>query len=359
MTVAAFPDAQPSVSTAQRSLFAVQAEAEPDRIVDEWFPVAIAAAVRPDEWHRFDLLGKRCVLACGTDGRVSAFVDTCPHRGARVTLGGFDGERLQCGYHGWQFDLEGRCVYQPAHPGRKPPATSGLKQLSVCRGLGFWWVCFGDRPRSLPIAPAHVAHPERTVWFDPVTVRSSGPRIVENFLDMAHFPFVHAGYLGQVPHTEVARYGVGVIDGELRFTDCVFWQPNPGPAASKGGPVSYEYSVSHPYAALLTKAPAAGGGGFSIILIAAPVHETACVVWRSTVVDHEDNDLEAQRDFDELILAQDIEVLESQRPRRLPVDPRMEIHQPADSGSLAYRKWLRDRGIRYGTTAESRAGQDS
>lgn len=324
---------------------------EADRIGDEWFPVVRAADAAEGSWHRFELLDERYVLAAFGDGRVEAFMDTCPHRGARLSLGAFDGELIQCGYHGWEFDADGGCVRQPAHPARRPGAKACLRRVRTRLGYGFWWVCVGDRPRDLPSAPMHAALPDRTVWLDPVTVRSSGPRIIENFLDQAHFPFVHAGYLGQVPHTEVSRYKVDAADGGLRFTDCVFWQPRPGPAASGGGPVRYEYSVSHPYAAVLTKVPEDGAGGFSILIAASPVDETTCVVWRATAVADPGADLDAQRAFNELIIAQDIEVVESQRPRRLPVDPALEAHQPADSGSLAYRKWLRGRGIKYGTVA--------
>ena len=331
---------------------------ETDRIRDEWFPVARTIDVGAGTWLPFELLDERWVLARDNSGRVEVFVDTCPHRGAQITLGDFDGERLRCGYHGWQFDIDGRCVHQPAHPSRRPPAGVRLTRASVRAGYGFWWICTGDRPRDLPLAPDHGAHPDRTVWLDPVTVESSGPRIIENFLDLAHFPFVHQGFLGQEPYTEVARYGVEASDGELRLTDCVFWQPNPGPAATGGGPVRYQYSVSHPYAATLTKAPSTDegdlAGGFTILIVASPVTETKCVVWRSTVVNDTRADLDAQRAFNDLIFSQDIDVVESQRPRRLPVDPRMESHQPADAGSLAYRKWLSARGIRYGTISTER-----
>ena len=61
---------------------------------------------------------------------------------------------------------------------------------------------------------------------------------------------------------------------------------------------------------------------------------------------------EAQRAFNDLIFNQDKPTLESQRPQLLPIDPRQEVHQPADAGSLAYRKWLVERGIRYGTVAK-------
>ena len=41
-----------------------------------------------------------------------------------------------------------------------------------------------------------------------IAVRVSGLRAVENFLDMGHFPFVHTGWLGDEPHTEVPPYKV-------------------------------------------------------------------------------------------------------------------------------------------------------
>ena len=127
-----------------------------DPIHDEWFPVARASDVAAGQWLRFELLDERWVLACNNSGRVEVFVDTCPHRGARITLGDFDGERLRCGYHGWQFDIDGHCIHQPAHPDRRP-AGIRLRTAAVRAQYGFWWVCAGDRPRK----PAFGAGPCR------------------------------------------------------------------------------------------------------------------------------------------------------------------------------------------------------
>ena len=77
--------------------------------------------------------------------------------------------------------------------------------------------------------------------------------------------------------------------------------------------------------------------------------ETECVVWRVVTVRDPDLDTEAQRAFNRTIFGQDVAVVESQVPKLLPLDPKAEVHQPADAGSLAYRKWLEARGTRYGT----------
>lgn len=41
--------------------------------------------------------------------------------------------------------------------------------------------------------------------------------------------------------------------------------------------------------------------------------------------------------------------VESQQPRRLPLDLQAEVHLPSDRYSLAYRKWLKQQGVVFGT----------
>jgi phenylpropionate dioxygenase-like ring-hydroxylating dioxygenase large terminal subunit len=329
-----------------------------DRIADEWFPVATAADVTPGSWHPFELLDDRYVLICDRSGQVVVARDTCPHRGAQLSLGTFDGTTVQCPYHGWRFASAGQCVFRPAHPDQDPPPFARLSTVASREAYGLWWACVGPSPRNLPVYDAYAAYPGLTVTLGPKTLNACGPRIVENFLDMAHFPFVHADYLGQVPHTEVRDYDVARVGDHLEITNCVFWQPNPGPTATEGGDVAYEYGVSHPYAAILTKIPSErdGGelGGFSLLLVASPVNEFVCRVWMLTTVRDPQADLASFNAFNAVIFGQDIRTVESQRPKRLPVDNTREMHQRADKASLAYRKWLVDRGVRYGTSLNDR-----
>jgi phenylpropionate dioxygenase-like ring-hydroxylating dioxygenase large terminal subunit len=338
-----------------------RAPAPDDPILDEWFPVATVSDVAYGSRHSFELLGDRYLLVrSGTSGTPMVSRDTCPHRGAQLSLGTFDGETLTCPYHGWRFDTTGRCVHQPAQPTLTPPPICNLPTVALVERFGLYWVCLGASPRQMPRYPEFDEHPGRTISLGPERLGSSGPRIIENFLDMAHFPFVHRDYLGLEPHTEVRPYRVNVVDGELQATDCVFWQPRPGPTATAGGDVSYLYRVSHPYGAMLSKLPAPhdGGerGGFSILLVASPEHETRCRVWMLTTVWDADADLASFDTFNRVIFDQDIPIVESQRPARLPLDPQGERHQSADRSALAYRRWLVDRGIRYGTSAnEERA----
>jgi phenylpropionate dioxygenase-like ring-hydroxylating dioxygenase large terminal subunit len=324
-----------------------------DRSPHEWFAVATTQDVALATAHPFVLMGGRYVLLRSSAGEVSVFEDSCPHRGAQLSLGRFDGSQLRCPYHGWEFDTGGRCVHRPAHPGATIPEGCSLSRIAVTEAFGLWWVCLGGEPRNLPEYPAFAEYPGLTVTFGPQLLETSGPRAVENFLDVAHFPFVHDTYLGEWPHTEVRDYEVTVSETGVLATNVVAWQPRPGPTATEGGDVAYVYSVTHPYTAVLTKVPSESNGGelhgFSMMIVASPVSETVCRVWMLTTIRDPDGDLGGYRAFNEVIFSQDTPVVESQLPKRLPLDPSAETHQRADRLSLAYRRWLLARGIGYGT----------
>lgn len=322
-------------------------------VVDEWFPVASTDELHPGGTLPFRLLDDRYVLVSDHAGTVTAFRDTCPHRGAQLSLGTFDGEHLECPYHGWVFTADGTCVARPAQPNQPVPASCALPALHLQAAYGMWWVCVGDSPRNLPSFPGWDERAQDVPTFGPKVLVTSGPRIVENFLDIAHFPYVHADYLGQVPNTEVRDYEVVHADRGVEARDVVFWQPRPGPMSTQGGDVRYGYRVDHPYAASLWKEPSEADGGalagFALLIAASPISETECRVWMMTAVNDPHTDADGFNQFNGTIFGQDMAVVQSQDPPCLPLDPRAEMHQRSDRMSMAYRRWLVERGTAYGT----------
>ena len=95
----------------------------------------------------------------------------------------------------------------------------------------------------------------RLITCGSVRVHTSSSWIVENFLDMAHFPFVHTGILGAESHTEVGDYKAELrreVD-EVWATKCEFYQPKAAAAAGAGQMVHYQYRVMTPFVAVLYK----------------------------------------------------------------------------------------------------------
>ncbi|NRR33182.1 aromatic ring-hydroxylating dioxygenase subunit alpha [Oxalobacteraceae bacterium] len=324
-------------------------------LLDDWHPVAISASLPAGTVVPVTLLDQPVALWRDSAGQAHAWEDRCPHRGTRLSLGCVQGDSLRCGYHGWTFNGEGRCIHIPALPALEPDK---LKAQTVRYALrerhGLVWVCLGDplaRPEPPPLPESGYAA-LRKVWCGPYTVNSSGPRIVENFLDMAHFAFVHEGILGVEERAAVQDYIVEAFDDAefgkgIWAKQCRAWQPQASKAASDGTMVDYTYRVTRPLTAVLTK-QSGSGVREAISLNVQPLTETSCQVWIILALDDfasSDADL---RQFQDTIFLQDLPILESQHPKKLPLIPGAEVSVVCDRMSLAYRAYLKQSGMRYG-----------
>ena len=299
------------------------------------------------------LLAEDLVLWRDREGGVHAWPDRCPHRGARLSLGRVEDGHLEGPYHGWQFAASGQCVHVPALPAVTPPPPHGVKAVDVREAHGLVWVRLAPGEDDLPAFAAESDSRLRKLNCGPYTVEASAPRIVENFLDMAHFGFVHEGWLGARSATAIDEYRVEDTPTGLRATQCKAWQPQSNLHSTAPAQVEYTYEVTAPYTAVLTKIPEIGTTAVadwreSIALFIAPVDEERSTVWfRLAVADFDSSDGKL-RAFQDTIFRQDQPVLESQRPKRLPLDLRAELHTSADRASSAYRRHLSRVGITFG-----------
>ena len=316
-------------------------------------PVVEAARLTATAPLPVRLLGADWVLWRDAGGAPHAAPDQCPHRGARLSLGRVCAGELQCGYHGWRFAADGRCTGVPALPGFVPPAGHGLagvRPLVEAQGL-LWLQADGD-PAPLPRLEALDDPRLRRVTVGPFDVATSAPRLVENFLDMAHFGFVHDGWLGDGGHTEVAPFEVHTDAAGVHARGCRAWQPRSNLRSAGGAWVDYDYDVPAPATALLRKVPDGADGQpdwrEAIALLVCPMDEEASRAWFRLAVPAAETDDDALSAFQHTIFGQDRPVLESQRPRRLPLDG-AERHSAADRLSTAYRRWLHALGVRFGT----------
>lgn len=317
-----------------------------------WHP-AIAADAIGNAPLSVRLLGEDLVLWRDGAGALHAWPDRCPHRGAKLSLGRIEGDRLECPYHGWQFDATGRCRQVPALPAFVPPATHCVATHEVREAHGLAWVRLAPGEVALPAFAAEADTRLRKLLCGPYEVATSAPRIVENFLDLSHFAFVHEGWLGARGASAIDDYAVQETSTGLRATGCKAWQPQSNLHSTAPAQVEYSYEVTAPYTAVLSKIPEPGSTALpdwreSIALFIAPVDHERSIAWfRLAVADFESGD-DKLRAFQDTIFRQDQPVLESQAPRRLPLDLRAELHTAADRASSAYRRYLSRLGITFG-----------
>jgi phenylpropionate dioxygenase-like ring-hydroxylating dioxygenase large terminal subunit len=84
-------------------------------IYDDWYPALRTDTLRKGRLAKAMLLDLPLVLGRREDGRVFAMRDSCPHRGIPLSEGWFDGKRVTCRYHGWEFEpCSGQCEMIPS-----------------------------------------------------------------------------------------------------------------------------------------------------------------------------------------------------------------------------------------------------
>jgi phenylpropionate dioxygenase-like ring-hydroxylating dioxygenase large terminal subunit len=256
-------------------------------------------------------------------------------------------ECLACPYHGWEYDSSGRCVRIPAHPDQPPPARARTTVYAVKEKYDLVWVCMGEPRREIPAFPEWDDVSFKKVTAGPYLYRAHGPRVIENFLDAAHFPFVHAGYLGDPSKTQIGDYQVESCAEGIVATDIPVWQPDPG-GTGRSAEVFYTYRVLRPLTASFVKMH--GANRFSMFASIAPVGECESLAWLVIALNYaQDTPAEELRRYQDVVTAQDIPIVEAQRPELLPLDLQAELHLRSDRAAIAYRQWLKNLGLHYGT----------
>ena len=333
-------------------------------VLDEWHAVARESDVAAGKLVAVRLLEEDLLLWRSSAG-VEAWRDYCPHRGAKLSLGRVRDDRIVCPYHGMEYAAGGRCVRVPAHPGRSPPRQAQATCYHVTEHYGLVWVSLGAPSGNVPPFPEAEDDTYRVYIGGRYEYATSGYRAIENFFDLAHFPFVHPGLLGDEAHPELPDYDVEVTNEGLIVTNTRFWQPKPTNTLDIDGiDVNYAYHVSRPLTVRFTKDIGlrnASGAPMreALVLTFAPVTEESGVGWVLLASNYDAQYGQKEiEEFTDLILGQDLPVVESQRPKRLPLGENDELNVPADRTSVYYRRWLRDLGVTYGTIPPSNDDRD-
>ncbi len=321
-----------------------------DYLWNEWHPVCIANEVE-DAPKQVFVLGERVVVFRNEEG-VHAFKDLCIHRGAALSLGKVKDGNIVCPYHAWEYNSHGDCTKIPALPcGKAIPSKAKATVYHCQEQYGLIWVCLGDEPAPMIPYLDYSREGYRTVICGPYDVNANAPRIIENFLDVSHLMFVHGGMLGDEDHAEVDNYTVSFEDNRFITSKIPVYQPNPD-GRSKGGYTDYVYEILNPTTARFTKTSKESEDELTILVcVNQEDHEKTkafMLLTRNYDLDQPDASFV---EFQDLIFAQDLDIVESQKPELLPLDLQAEMHLKSDALTIAYRRWLQELGVENGTIA--------
>ena len=336
-----------------RHLESMRARAE-QAMRQSWFPVARSCDVGSP--RAATLLGTRLVVYRAASGRPVVAERRCPHRGGDLSIGTVHGEDIACPYHGWRYSGgDGRCVLVPSLEDQaKIPRQAHIRTFPAVERFGHIWTVLED-----PLAPLYDPpewHDVEFVWLaaDPISSPTGVAVAIENFRDVAHFPFVHRVSMGLTPWVveplDVRRAGLDVfMDRSL--------DAGSGEWGNQGNCVMRYHCTAPGFAGITYDYERLGKrvvAGFP-----APIsYEEVLIFWGvANEVTFRGDPIEECLRIEEMVYHEDVPVVAGLEPREVPWDHEYrEVSVPSDSFTLNYRlafKELMKRVANNGTTVET------
>ena len=173
------------------------------------------------------LLGEPVVMFRTAGGTPVALEDRCCHRHLPLSLGKVAGDRVQCGYHGLEFDASGICIAVPGQS--KVPPGAAVRSFPLVEKYGFLWIWMGDAAADETLIPDW--------WWvdDPAWAHNPGAflhiqchyeLINDNLLDLSHLGYVHTKTIG---NGAIVDFPVKTQrqDGKVRMSRWIADRPAP------------------------------------------------------------------------------------------------------------------------------------
>src|ERR1700744_2233686 len=171
-----------------------------------WYTAGWSDSLAESQVLARTIMAEPIVLYRKADGGVAAIEDRCAHRFAPLSMGKIvDGDRVQCPYHGLEFDGSGACVRNP-HGTKNIPSRAKVKSYPVIEKHKAVWVWMGAEPpdeSKIPNFSVLDNVPElHTTKCDSIVINANYQLIIDNLLDLSHTSYLHEGILGNADTVE-------------------------------------------------------------------------------------------------------------------------------------------------------------
>ena len=172
-----------------------------------WQPVFVAADLQKGRPMPLRIMGELFTIFRGESGGAQVVAGRCAHRGTQLSTGTVEGDELRCFYHGWKYDMTGRCTERPAEPACNESVKIRSYPTREWAGLVFAYLGEGEPPAFQKLDTLDgdgylaITAPQRPFNYF---------QQLENGLDEVHFSFVH----------RVSRFSDQGLNAELPVLTC-------------------------------------------------------------------------------------------------------------------------------------------
>ena len=297
----------------------------------------------------FTLLGQPIVLFLDDKGEPAALEDRCCHRTARLSKGWCNNGHVVCGYHGWEYDRDGKLVMVPQFPFEQPIPEARARAFRARQRYGYVWVALDEPLSDIPDIPEDGKPGYRRIHQFYDTWNTAALRLMENSFDNAHFAFVHKSTFGDISQPKPEKYEI--VETEEGFdAETIITVRNPPNAARITGttePVTKRHQRNKWFMPFCRRLDMEYPSGIRHIIFncATPIADGRIQVVQLLFRNDTEADCSTQEliDWDAAIIAEDREMLESTDPDAIvDMSRKIEMHMPSDRPGMIMRKRLLD-----------------
>lgn len=160
-----------------------------------WYAAVSADEVGKNKPIAVRRFGQDLVVWRNAEGKPVVMEDNCPHRSVKLSLGKIKNGALVCAFHGFEFGSDGGCLLVPETG--KPAPNLKCRSIRCQESHGFIWLWHGPDQEATTTLPWFEDLDDGLSWSQ---FKSEWPchitRCIENQLDYAHLPYVHASTIG-------------------------------------------------------------------------------------------------------------------------------------------------------------------
>ena len=165
-------------------------------IRNTWYPCAWSHEIGRTLFERW-ICNQPIVFYRTEAGRPVALHNRCAHRRAPLSKGQLIGDRLQCGYHGLEYDCSGKCVKIPGQDAI--PEGAAVKSYPVADKWRFVWVWPGDPEKADEALIPDLRWNDSPGWVSPgdsLTIGCNWLVDLDNLMDLSHLTYLHGRTIG-------------------------------------------------------------------------------------------------------------------------------------------------------------------
>jgi phenylpropionate dioxygenase-like ring-hydroxylating dioxygenase large terminal subunit len=174
-------------------------------IPNQWYAILESNEIKKGKILGVTRMGEKLIAWRNPKGELSVLADKCPHRGVALSSGKLTGGCIQCPFHGFEYDTNGKCTLVPANgKNAEPPRALHVRSYPVREEHDFIYLWWGEPRETYPPVP----------WFESIldtmayaTLKDHWAnhyaRAIENQLDVVHLPFIHHNTIGRGNRTLV------------------------------------------------------------------------------------------------------------------------------------------------------------